>query len=150
MGLWDDEAFREKHEDEWRRDKYGYYDDDAPEDYVHDEIEGSLKNLLDVFNTVGLDFYECCFGDYVDYLVDMYNDLTRSEYPIFETTPANLSEVECANLVLDALTAFLPDVQANIDDAPEFTDEYNLYDIVYQTEEGIKWMQKVINDGGIV
>ena len=152
MGLWDDEAFRDKHEDEWKQydyyDRYGWPD---VEDEVHSNLDDSTKDLLSAFDAVGIDFYECTgFGDFVDYLCRIFEYFNGREPDVFGSPVEAKSEAECATIILNVLPAFIEDAEANIDDAPHFAEEFALEDLVRWAQEGVIEMQTIIDNGGIV
>lgn len=129
-------------------DKMRYAEYDVEEPYY---LGDTLLSLLNALESVSPDFWDCIeFSDiYDNYLYSLYESITgdrgRRPVPCIE----GLSDVEYAQMILDAINAFMPDLQYNIDNCPNFSSEHYLYDIEEECKAGIKEMQQIINNGGL-
>lgn len=150
MGLWDNEAFRDKHDDEWR--EYDYYDRHGwpeQEDDVSPQLEPTTDALLDALENVSEEFWDCIMLTQIyDYLVDMWEYFHNSTHTSGDFG-SGLSEVEYAQSVLDCLIPFSEAVAITLDDAPRFSREFSLEDVEEYTNRGIDEMQRIIAEGGI-
>lgn len=126
--------------------RYAEYDDEDPCDMVD-----TLIPLLDALDGVSEDFWGCIeFSNaYWDYLDPLYRSLTGDCKRKIAPWIDGLSDVEYAQLILDAINAFMPDLQHNIDNCPNFSSEQYLYDIEEECKAGIEEMQQIINNGGL-
>ena len=126
--------------------RYAEYDPEEPYDMVN-----ALVPLLNALERVSEDFWNCIeFSDiYDNYLYPLYESLTgdrgRRPVPCIE----GLSDVEYAQMLLDAINEFIPDLQYNIQNCPDYSSEHYLYDIEDECNAGIKEMQQIINNGGL-
>lgn len=151
MGYWDDDAFNDKHADEWRADayydRYGWPD---AEDEIDYNLESSVTSLLDAFGTASDYFVDVVdFSTVIDdYLLPLYQQLTGKEYRFGDADP-NQSDVESAKRILDILPELAEDIESNLDSAPHFSEDRYLSDLLDEVREGEAEMRHIIAAGGL-
>jgi len=150
MGLWDDEAFRDKHEDEWREsDYYDRHGWPTQEDDVSPQLESTTDALLDALESASEEFWDCIMLTQIyDYLVDIWGYFHTVKRKILDPDEG-LSDVECAQSILDCLIPFSEAVTYTLDYAPGFSSRFSLEDVANYAEQGIDEMRGIIADGGI-
>lgn len=129
-------------------DKMSQYDYDPEEPYY---LADTLLPLLNALESVSEEFWDCIeFSDaYGDYLDPLYESLTRERRRRPAPTIEGLSDVEYAKIILDAINAFMPELQYDTDNCPNFSSEHYLYDIEEECKAGINEMQQIIDNGGL-
>lgn len=129
-------------------DKMQYAEYDAEEPYY---LGDTLLPLLNALESVSEDFWDSIeFSDiYDNYLYSLYESITGDRRRRPASIVEGLSDVEYAQMILDAINGFMPDLQYNTQNCPEYSSEHYLYDIEEECEAGIKEMQQIINNGGL-
>lgn len=151
MGYWNDDAFNDKHADEWRADayydRYGWPDSEDEIDY---NLENSITSLLDVFSTASDYFVDVVdFSTVIDdYLLPLYQQLTGKEYSFGDVDP-NQSDVESAKRILAILPDLAEDIDSNLDSAPHFSEDHYLSDLLDDVRDGEAEMHRIITAGGL-
>ena len=129
-------------------DKMRYAEYVAEEPYY---LVDTLLPLLNALESVSEDFWDRIeFSDaYGNYLDPLYELLTGEHGRRPADIQEGLSDIDYAQMILDALNAFMPDLQYDVDNCPNFSSNYYLYDIEEACNAGIAEMRQIISNGGL-